>query len=396
MKSIFKKIRLPRKVMFVLAGVLVLGGASGAYAIYSGKETFLGGEKADEPALSGIACTDVETLKMRRNGQRWIRKYVSTETADGVDRVRTALRIAALLVKAEKADLYQVAILDQAGPTDRADRRGPAIGAEVLFAPDPTKVPGMTTPFVARYNSAKANQAGMFFGREIELSTDEIKTTLTAMDDKSECFDPIAAAAAEAVAAGGGHGKVAPSEGSEGHGGEAASGHGEEPGHGEADAGHGEAPAEHGEEAAAPAHGGEAAAEHEESKAEEKGFLGSMMAMVWGGDEKPAEAATLAHGEAAAPTHAESKAEEKGFFDSMKTMVLGGEEEAKPDAEAHGAADTGHGEQPSAHGEEAAVPAHGAEAAQIHETHDVSGGHGAETEKPPAEADGHQESAEAH
>lgn len=202
MKSIFKKIRLPRKVMFVLAGVLVLGGASGAYAVYSGKESFLGGKEADEPALSGIACTDVETLKMRRNGQRWIRKYVSTESADGVDRVRTALRIAGLLVKAEKADLYQVAILDQAGPTDRADRRGPAIGAEVLFAPDPTKVPGMKTPFVARYNSAKANEAGMFYGREIDLSTEEIKTTLTAMDDKSECFDPIAAAAAEAAAAG--------------------------------------------------------------------------------------------------------------------------------------------------------------------------------------------------
>ncbi len=450
MKSIFKKIRLPRKVMFVLAGVLVLGGASGAYAVYSGKESFLGGENADEPALSGIACTDVETLKMRRNGQRWIRKYVSTESADGVDRVRTALRIAALLVKAEKADLYQVAILDQAGPTDRADRRGPAIGAEVLFAPDPSKVPGMKTPFVARYNSAKANEAGMFYGREIDLSTEEIKTTLTAMDDKSECFDPIAAAAAEAAAAGGGHGKVAPSEGSDAHGGE------------EAATGHGEAPAEHGEEAAAAAHGEEAASGHEESKAEDKGFLGSMLAMVWGGDEKPAEAAkpesgghgaaedghgeapaghaeeaaTPAHSDAAAPTHEESKVEEKGFFDSMKAMVLGDDEAGKSAAEAHGAAETGHGEepaahgeeaaapvhgdqethaepkaeshvaaepghgeQPAAHGEEAAVPVHGADATPANEGHGTaveSDGHGAETAKPPAEADGHQESAEAH
>ncbi|HTO33726.1 MAG TPA: hypothetical protein VL202_21530 [Pararhizobium sp.] len=297
MKSIFKKTRLPRKVMFVLAGLLVLGGASGAYAVYSGKESFLGAGKANEPAASGVACTDVETLKMRRNGQRWIRKYVSTETTDGVDRVRTALRIAALLVKAEKADLYQVAILDQAGPTDRAARRGPAIGAEVLFAPDPTKVPRMKAPFVARYNSAEANQAGLFYGREIELSTEEIKTTLMAMDDKSDCFDPIAAAAAEAAAAGGHSEK--PSEGSEAHG----------------------------SEAAMPA--------HDESKAEEKGFFGSMMAMVLGGDEKPAEAAA----EQAAGDHA------------------------------------------------AAQPVHEASAGEA--------GHGAETEKPPAEADGHEASVEA-
>ncbi|WP_438751750.1 hypothetical protein [Pararhizobium sp. O133] len=282
MKSIFKKIRLPRKVMFVLSGVLVLGGASGAYAVYSGKESFLGAGKASEPAVSGIACTDVETLKMRRNGQRWIRKYVSTETTDGVDRVRTALRIAALLVKAEKADLYQVAILDQAGPTDRAARRGPAIGAEVLFAPDPTKVPGMTTSFVARYNNAKANQAGLFHGREIDLSTEEIKTTLMAMDDKSECFDPVAAAAAEAAAAGG-H-DATPAEGSE----------------------------VHGDEAAAPAHGEDAVPAHEESKAEEKSFLGSMIAMVWGGEEKPAEAAAFAAGghDAAGTGHGEATAEQ--------------------------------------------------------------------------------------
>jgi hypothetical protein len=358
-KSIFKKIRLPRNVMFVLAGVLVLGGASGAYAVYSGKESFLGGEKADEPALSGIACTDVETLKMRRNGQRWIRKYVSTESADGVDRVRTALRIAGLLVKAEKADLYQVAILDHAGPTDRADRRGPAIGAEVLFAPDPSKVPGMKAPFVARYNSAKANEAGMFYGREIDLSTDEIKNTLTAMDDKSECFDPIAAAAAEAAAAGGGHGKVAPSEGSEAHGGEASSGHGEEAGHGaEAATDHGEAPAKHGEEAAAPAHGEEAASGHEESKAEEKGFLGSMLAMVWGGDEKPAEAVKpeAGHGEEPAAHGEEAAAPEHGDQETH----------AEPQAKSHVAVEPGQGEQPAAHGAEAVVPAHGADATPTH------------------------------
>ncbi|MCV9998336.1 hypothetical protein OE766_08760 [Pararhizobium sp. YC-54] len=261
MKPIFKTIRLPRKVMFLITGVVVLFGASGAYAVYSGKETFLGMVGPEKPSLSGLACTTIETLKMRRNGQRWIRKYVSTDSAAGVDRVRTALRIAGLLAKEEKADLYQVVVLDAAGPSDRAARRGAAIGAEVLFAPDPAKLPGMSTPFVARYNDGKANTAGLFYGREVALSTDDVKTTLTAMDDKSDCFDPVAAAAA---AEGGAVGSESGS-------------------HSETAAAAG-----HGEEAAAPEHGAGAPLEQSEAQPAEQGFFGSMLAMVLGSDsEKP-------------------------------------------------------------------------------------------------------------
>lgn len=278
MKSVFKKIRLPRKVMFLITGILVLSGASGAYAVYSGKETFLGMAGPQKPSTSGLACTTIETLKMRRNGQRWIRKYVSTESAGGVDRVRTALRITGLLAKEEQADLYQVVVLDSAGPSDRADRRGAAIGAQVLFAPDPSKLPGMSTPFTARYTDAKANTVGLFYGTEVALSTDDIKTTLTAMDDKSDCFDPVAAAAAAVPGAAGSK--------SGDHGEAPAAAHGEE-------AESGEAPATHAEEGAAPEHDAEATAEQGAVKPEEKGFFGSMLAMVLGGDgEKPLESAT--------------------------------------------------------------------------------------------------------
>jgi hypothetical protein len=272
-KSVFKKIRPPRKVMFVIAGALVLSGASGAFAVYSGKDALLGLGKERAPSLSGLACTAVETLKMRRNGQRWIRKFVSTETAGGVDRVRTALRIAGLLARQEKADLYQVVVLDEAGPHDRAERRGPAIGAEVLFAPDPTGMSGMSTPFVARYNDGKANTVGLFYGRDVALSADDIKSTMTAMDDKSDCFDPVAAAAAAGAAG-------------------SASGAGEE------------AAGEDGE-AAAPAHGQEPIPEHGEVKVEESDFFGSMIAMFWGESAEPAAdapvdyAAEKAEGEAA-------------------------------------------------------------------------------------------------
>lgn len=246
MKSIFKKIRPPRKVMFVIAGALVLSGASGAFAVYSGKDALLGLGKERAPSLSGLACTTVEVLKIRRNGQRWIRKFVSTETAGGVDRVRTALRIAGLLARQEKADLYQVVVLDEAGPRDRARRRGPAIGAEVLFAPDPTGMPGMSTPFVARYNDGTANTVGLFYGRDVTLSTDDLKSTMVAMDDTSDCFDPAAAAAGAAGSASG-------------------------------------------------AHGQEPMPEHGEVKVEDKGFFGSVMAMVWGESAEPAADAPVDH-----------------------------------------------------------------------------------------------------
>ena len=193
MKAILKKIRLPRKIMFIVAGVLVLSGASGAFAVYSAKDELLGTTAA--PSISGLACTTLETLKVRRNGQRWIRKYVTTASAGGIDRVRTALRVTGLLANAEKADFYQVVVLDETGPADRAGRRGAAIGAEVLFAPEPRIVPGMPAAFVARYNDAEPNLAGLFHGREVSLTSDEIQRTMTAIDDKSDCFDPSASAA---------------------------------------------------------------------------------------------------------------------------------------------------------------------------------------------------------
>ncbi|WP_421872849.1 hypothetical protein [Pararhizobium sp.] len=301
MKAVFKTIRLPRKVMFLIAGVLVLSGASGAFAVYSGKETFLGMAGPAKPSLSGLACTTIETLKMRRNGQRWIRKYVSTDAAAGIDRVRTALRITGLLAKQEQADLYQVVVLDTAGPLDRADRRGAAIGAQVLFAPDPSKLPGMSTPFVARYSDAKANGAGLFYGQDVLLSTDDIKTTLTAMDDKSDCFDPVAAAAAaEPGAAGsksGGHGEAP-----------APAGHGESADSGEAAPTHGE-PADDGEEAVAPGHEPAATTEHSAAQPEEKGFFGSMLAMVLGdGGEKPLSVVSEPNAENPAGTSTEEPA----------------------------------------------------------------------------------------
>lgn len=183
--------RLSRKLMIVLAGVVVLTGASGAAAILVGREALLG-SLTDK--VSGGACTTVMTVRLERDGQNWLRKYVRSDAKDGELRVRTALRVAGAVSNSEDADLYQVVLIDAAGPVNRADMRGRAIGAEVLFARNPAAVPGMTGPFVARYVEGKPGVNGEFYGDRKELTLEEIKTIVTTMTDRADCVDPEAEA----------------------------------------------------------------------------------------------------------------------------------------------------------------------------------------------------------
>lgn len=202
MKFLPTSFRLSRKLLIILAGVTVLTGASGAAAIFVGRDVLLG-PPAEE--VSGAACTTVTTVRLDRNGQHWLRKYVRSDAKDGDVRIKTALRVAGAVSNHEEADLYQIILLDAAGPVNRADMRGRAIGAEVLFARDPSAIPGMGAPFVARYTSGTPAANGEFYGERKELSLDEIKTIVTGMQEREDCVDPNAVAEA---GEGGGHGEA--------------------------------------------------------------------------------------------------------------------------------------------------------------------------------------------
>ena len=204
MKFLPTSFRLSRKLLIVIAGVVVLTGASGAAAIFVGRDAILG-PPAEE--VSGAACTTVTTVRLERDGQSWLRKYVRSDARDGEVRVKTALRVAGAVSNHEEADLYQIVLLDAAGPVNRADMRGRAIGAEVLFSRNPAAIPGMAAPFVARYVDGRPGENGEFYGERKELTLDEIKDIVTAMKERSDCLDPNA----EAEAKDGGHG--APAEG---------------------------------------------------------------------------------------------------------------------------------------------------------------------------------------
>lgn len=214
MKFIPSKLRLPKKVLILVTAGVVLTGASGAVAAFVGRDAILGPRPE---TISGVACTNVLTVRQEENGQKWVRRYIRAKAEDGDVRVKTALRVAGAISNTEKADLYQVVLLDEVGPAQRANMRGRAIGAEVLFSREPGKISGMSAPFQASYVDGLAAENGDFYGDRKTLSIDEIKGIVTAMADKADCTDP---AAEGEKATAGAHG----APGAEEHAGESAHG----------------------------------------------------------------------------------------------------------------------------------------------------------------------------
>ncbi|HEV7309080.1 hypothetical protein [Ensifer sp.] len=208
MKAILGKIRPSKRLLVILTAAFGVSAASGGAAVYVSRDALM--TRMNEPKASGLECTLIRTLKLSHNGQRWIRMHVKTDRADGQARIRTALRVVGALAKAEKADLYQVVVLDSAGPEERAQVRGAAVGAQVLFAPGPQSVPGMSETFRASYNEGTANSVGAFHGKTVDLSLDDVRNLMASMDDHSPCIDPSAepAEGAAAEAGGGEHAKA--------------------------------------------------------------------------------------------------------------------------------------------------------------------------------------------
>jgi hypothetical protein len=364
------KIHLSRKLMLVLGGVLVTLGGTGAAAVYIGADKLLGPSYAE---LNGLECTEVTSVEIHKKDRFWVRTFVTTdEPGDGLARVKTALRVAKAVQEKKKADLVQVVVLDTNGPKDRSGMRGRAVGADVVYVPDPAHVPEEVSArvFTARYVEGLAAPNGQFFGDRIDMLEADIEGLVAKLNDQADCMK-----ADVAVPDGGGHGAPAA-----GHGEKAAEGDGHgapADGHGEAPAeGHGDAPAgEHGEETPVAEHGAE----------ESKGWMASVMGMVGlGGSDAPADGhGTVADGhDAPAEEHVEPAAVAHGDGRTEPVMDHAAPEEAHgkeavavathAESSEHGE----HGEQQAAH-EAAEEPVTGVEAAG----HDAAVEHGASVEK---------------
>ncbi|TWF52068.1 hypothetical protein [Neorhizobium alkalisoli] len=340
------KIRLSKKFALILGGATLLCGGSGAAAVFVGADRLLGPSYRD---LNGLECQALQIVKMKRDQRVWVRKYVTSdgEPADGMTRIRTALRVARAVQEKEKADIVQVAMIDKAGPTDRAQMRGRAIGAQVVYIPDPSKAPEGTDPqiYSAYYLDGTPTSKGEYYGMRIDLPLEDVEGLTAKLTDKTDCADPIVKVdpnAAVDPTKPKTHGKM---EGKKEHGEGEAKGHGEakSEGHGEEPAaeGHGAAPAEgHGEEVASKESGG---------------FLSSITGMIFGAKE---EAPAAAHG-------SEGEGQAAGSHDAP--------------ADGHAAPKTAE-----AHGDQKPVEGHGSPSTA--EAHSNDGG-----ENKPAAAAGHAE-----
>jgi hypothetical protein len=294
------RIRLSRKVLLISVGMLALLGGSGAAALYAGVGDMLIKDTAESPA--GGECKTVQTVVLKTPARRlWLRKFISMDHADGSMRIKTALRVAGLLAKANDVDLIQVNVLDSSGPTVRAAMRDRAIGAEVIIALQPQYLPDMKEPFIVRYYDGTASDEGRYYGERISLDLAEIKKLMAAMRDvadKQDCTElprPGEQSPEGEAKPPGEHVVSAASE----HEAKPAEEHGAEPA----------AANEHG----APADNADAKG-HETAPKAEKSFLDSVLSMVGlgGSEAKPTEAHDAKATVSEAPAEDDAKPAEHG------------------------------------------------------------------------------------
>lgn len=191
MSALLHIFRMPRKLVVIIGGVAFLVGSSGVLALYIGKDKLLGLASASP---NGLQCTDINLVTIRKDNRFWVRKYISTEPTDGLTRVKTALRVAKAVYQEQKPDLVQVVVLDKNGPTLRSDIRGRALGADVVYVPHPDKLVdgGSEAPVTARYYDGGASTAGLFYGEQITMPSQDIDAAIAGLKDYSDCDNALA------------------------------------------------------------------------------------------------------------------------------------------------------------------------------------------------------------
>ena len=94
MKGLLGKIRLSRKIVFILAGVLLFLGAVGGAVLYFFADRVTGTQEAKAEEANGLVCNDLRSEILRKKNRYWIRQYVSVDGGDGMTRLKTAMRVA--------------------------------------------------------------------------------------------------------------------------------------------------------------------------------------------------------------------------------------------------------------------------------------------------------------
>ncbi len=188
MKLSLPKVRLSAKLLIPLLGIFVMFGGTAAYAVIFGTGSFLG---PSQTQIGGQCVTIHSVVMPTPAGRLRLAKFVRMENADGLTRIKTALRVAGLLTDAKSIDLVRVVVVDAHGPLKRADMRARTIGAEVVILLDAKLIEEARQPVIARYREGSATPEGRFYGKKVELSPAEINEMMAGMKDRSDCSEPV-------------------------------------------------------------------------------------------------------------------------------------------------------------------------------------------------------------
>lgn len=168
---LFHAFRISRKLALLSGGFLLVLGVSGTAALVFAPAHLIPGY---EEEITG-SCKTVYQSDFRRGKEKRLISIISTPDANPNDRVRTGMRIARHLAETEHPDLVIVQVMDAHGPTQRSELRGPAIGAEIVHAPNPSKTMATSRPWEVRYVQALPTGAGLYFGPRVDMRLIELE-----------------------------------------------------------------------------------------------------------------------------------------------------------------------------------------------------------------------------
>ncbi|MEM5470166.1 hypothetical protein WNZ14_00335 [Hoeflea sp. AS60] len=151
----------------------------------------------------GGHCKTVYQSEFRRGKEKRLIAVISGDDIEPNQRVKTGIRIARHLSETLNPDLVIVQVADHRGPSTRAKLRGSAIGAEIVYAPVPTKSLAVSQPWEVRYVNTVAASSGYYFGDRVDMPQTEIEALAHEIEKVSGCDGDMVEAEAETVAAAG-------------------------------------------------------------------------------------------------------------------------------------------------------------------------------------------------
>jgi len=197
--------RVSRKLALFSGGFLFVLGASGTAALVFAPANMIPGFKEETRGH----CKTVYQSEFRRGKEKRLIAVISGDDLEPRERVKTGLRIARHLSETHNPDLVIVQMADHHGPTARAQLRGSAIGAEIVYAPVPTRTLAVSQPWEVRYVNTLPTSAGYYFGERVDMPQSAIEALAHEIELIAGCDGDVVDEEAKSVAATGGHGEPA-------------------------------------------------------------------------------------------------------------------------------------------------------------------------------------------